>query len=71
MITPVLAINMQVRCSDGCVHDDVKMFMRDGQKVFVGCDGCEIADVESIEQATAVVPPMMLLAAMQQCEEAV
>lgn len=70
MTTPVLAINMQVQCSDGCVHDDVKMYVRDGQKVFVGCDGCEIADVQTIEQATVIVSPVMLLAAMQQCKEA-
>jgi len=70
MITPILAINMQVQCSDGCVHDGVKMYVRDGQKVFIGCDGCEIANVETIHQATAVVPPDMLLAAIQQCKEA-
>jgi len=70
MITPVLAINMQVQCSDGCVHDGVKMYVRDGQKVFVGCDGCEIPDVQAIQQATVIVSPIMLLAAMQQCKEA-
>jgi hypothetical protein len=69
MTTPVLAINMRVQCCDGTVHDDVKMYVRDGQKVFIGCDDCEIADVETIQQATAVVPPAMLLAAMQQCKE--
>jgi hypothetical protein len=69
MNTPVLAVNMQVRCSDGCVHDDVKMFVRDGQKVFLGCDDCEISNVECIEKATAVVSPVMLMAAMQQCKE--
>ena len=69
MNTLVLAVKMQVRCSDGCVHDDVRMFVRDGQKVFVGCDDCEIADVECIEKATAVVSPVMLMAAMQQCRE--
>jgi phage gp45-like len=69
MMTPVLAINMQVQCCDGTVHDGVKMYVRDGQKVFIDCDDCEIADVETIQQATAVVPPAMLLAAMQQCKE--
>lgn len=70
MITPVLAINMQVQCSDGCVHDNVKMYVRDGQKIYIGCDDCEIADVVTIEQAAVVVSPAMLAAAMQQCKEA-
>jgi len=69
MTTPFLAINMRVQCRNGSVHDGVKMYVRDGQKVFIGCDDCEIVDVETIEQATAVVPPAMLLAAMQQRKE--
>lgn len=70
MNTPVLAMNMTVQCADGCVHNDARMYVCDGRKVFLGCDDCEIADVTTIEEATVVVSPVMLLAAVQQCKEA-
>lgn len=69
MNTPVLAINMTVQCADGCVHDDVKMHVCDGRKVFVGCDDCEIAGVTTIQKAVVIVPPQILMAAIQQCKE--
>ena len=69
MNTPVLTVNMQVRCSDGSVHDDVQMFVQDNRKVFIDRDGIEIVDVESIEEATSMVPPIVLANIMIQCKE--
>lgn len=69
MMTPILADKMRVRCSDGQVHEDVKMFVRDRKKVYIDCDGCEIDDVEEVEKAIVMVPPIMLAAAIQECKE--
>ena len=69
MNTPVLLVNMQVRCSDGSVYHDVQMFVQDNRKVFIDRDGTEIVDVESIEEATSMVPPMVLANIMIQCKE--
>jgi len=65
----LLAINLQVRCTDGAVHDCVKLFVEDNRRVYVADDGSELRDVDCIEQCTAVVPPMVLAAALHACKE--
>jgi len=70
MKTPILSVNMKVQCSDGCVHSDVKMYVCDNRKVFLDCDDCKIENVETIQEATLVVHPALLLAVMLQCKEA-
>lgn len=69
MKNKVLATNMRVRCGDGTLHDDVKMFVRDRQRIFLDCHDCEIQNVQEIEQATVVVPVMVFSAVMQVCKE--
>ena len=65
----LLAINLQVRCADGVVHDGVKLFVENSRRVYVAADGSELTGVDSIEQCTAVVPPMVLAMALHACKE--
>jgi len=65
----LLAINLQVRCVDGAIHDGVKLFVEDNRRVYVADDGSELSSVKSIEQCTAVVPPMVLAMALHACKE--
>lgn len=65
----LLAINLQVRCANGKTHDSVRLFVEDNRRVYVASDGSELGDVASIEQCTAVVPPMVLAMALHTCKE--
>ena len=65
----LLAINLQVCCTDGVVHDGVKLFVENNRRVYVAADGSELSDVDCIEKCTAVVPPMVLAMALHACKE--
>jgi hypothetical protein len=65
----LLAINLQVRCADGVVHDDVKLFVENNQRIYVAEDGSELSNVTCVEKCTAVVNHMALAAALYACEE--
>ena len=65
----LLAINLQVQCVDGAIHDGVKLFVEDNRRVYVAEDGSELTDVDCIEKCLAVVPPMVLAMALHACKE--
>jgi len=66
----LLAIKLQVQCADGTEHDGVKLYVEDNRRVYVAEDGSELSDVDLVLACTAVVPPMLLTAALQSCKEA-
>lgn len=65
----LLAINLQVRCTDGAIHDGVKLFVEDNRRVYVADDGIELSGVDCVERCVAVVPPMVLAMALHACRE--
>lgn len=65
----LLAMKLQVRCADGATHDGVRLFIEDNRRVYVAEDGSEISEVETIEQCTSVVPPMVLARSLHACKE--
>lgn len=65
----LLAINLQVRCADGSVHDGVKLYIENNRRVYVAADGTELIGVDSIDQCVSVVPPMVLAMAIHACKE--
>jgi len=66
----LLGINLKVQCADGTEHDDVKLYVEDRRRIYAAADDTELADVDLVLACTAVVPPMLLTAALQSCKEA-
>jgi hypothetical protein len=65
----LLGINLKVQCADGTSHDGVKLYVEDTRRVYLAEDGSELGDVDLVLACTAVVPPMLLTAALQSCKE--
>ena len=65
----LLAINLQVCCTDGTMHENIKLCVENNQRVYLTADGDELKDVESVNQCTAVVPPTVLATALHACKE--
>ncbi|NBS67771.1 hypothetical protein EBT31_02515 [bacterium] len=65
----LLAINLQVRCADGSVHDSVKLYVEDNRRIYVAEDDAELTGIECIAQCTAVVSPIVLAKVLHACKE--
>lgn len=65
----LLAMKLQVRCTDGSEHDGVKLYVENNRRVYVAEDGTELTGVGCIEKCTSVVPPMVLAMALHACQE--
>lgn len=69
MTMQVLGIDLVVQCSDGATHTGVRLAVDGDRRVYLLPDGSELAGAEQITQCTAVVPPMVLAAALSRCKE--
>ena len=65
----LLAMKLQVRCTDGATHEGVKLFVEDNRRVYVAEDGSELTGVDCIEKCISVVPPIVLAMALHACKE--
>lgn len=69
MTMQVLAVNVEVQCCDGSVHQDAKLAVDGTRRIYLAADDTEISGVETVTQCTAIVPPMILAAALHRCKE--
>jgi hypothetical protein len=69
MTMQVLAVNVEVQCCDGSSHHDVKLAVDGTRRIYLAADGTEIDGVETVTQCTAIVPPIILAAALHRCKE--
>lgn len=65
----ILAVNLTVRCVDGATYEDITLAVADGKRLYLKADNTELANVQSVLQCTAVVPPMILASALYACRE--
>lgn len=69
MTIQILAINVEVECSDGTRHQGVRLAVDGTRRVYLAADDSEISDVQTVTECTAIVPPMILAAALYSCKE--
>lgn len=69
MTMQILAINVEVQCCDGTTHQDVRLAVDGTRRIYLAADDTEISDVQTMTKCTAIVPPMILAAALQRCKE--
>jgi hypothetical protein len=65
----LLAINVEVQCCDGTVHQDAKLAVDGTRRIYLAADGTEIEGVEAMTKCTVVVAPTILAAALHRCME--
>jgi hypothetical protein len=69
MTMQILAINVEVECSDGTTHQGVRLAVDGTRRVYLAADDTEISDVQTVTKCLTIVPPMVLAAALQRCKE--
>ena len=69
MTMQILAINVEVQCCDGSVHQDARLAVDDTRRIYLAADDSEIEGVKEVTKCTAIVPPMILAAALHRCKE--
>ena len=69
MTMQILAINVEVQCCDGTTHDGVRLAVDGTRRIYLAADDSEIEGVEEVTKCTAIVPPMILAAALHHCKE--
>lgn len=65
----IAAINMKVQCTDGTTYEGVTLAVEGHRRLYIAEDGRQINDILSIDQCTALLPPMVLGPLLSQCEE--
>lgn len=65
----VAAVNVKVRCADGCAHEGVTLAVENNRRLYLAQDGKELQSVQCIDECVAVLPPMMLAAVLGNCKE--
>lgn len=69
MTMEILAIDVAVECADGTKHQGVRLAVDGTRRVYLAADDSEISDVQTVTECTAIVPPIVLAAALQRCKE--
>ena len=69
MTMQILAINVEVQCCAGTTHDGVRLAVDGTRRVYLAADDSEIEGVKEVTKCTAIVPPMILAAALHRCME--
>lgn len=69
MTMQILAINVEVQCCDGTTHDGVRLAVDGTRQIYLAADDSEIEAVKEVTKCTAIVPPMILAAALHRCKE--
>lgn len=70
MSRSIVAINLEVQCTDGISHEGVALAVDGTKRIYLNADGSELHNVESIIKCALVVPPIVFAAFMQRCKEA-
>lgn len=65
----LLAINLQVQCTDGNTHENVKLYAENNRRIYVLEDGSELTGVDCVQKCTAIVPPTVLASYLYACKE--
>lgn len=69
MTMQILAVDLEVQCCDGTTHQGVRLAVDGTRRVYLAADDTEISNVQTVTECTAIVPPMILTAALQHCKE--
>lgn len=65
----VAAVDLKVRCVDGCTHEGVTLVVEDNRRLYFAADGTQLEGVESIEECLSLLPPMALASLLSKCKE--
>lgn len=69
MTLTILAVDLEVQCIDGTIHQGIKLGIDGTRRVYLSEDGTELNDVESINQCTLIVDPFAFASVLHLSQE--